>query len=133
MKPILFLAGVALLSAGPATLLYPDLAANAYGIPNGSDQALGYLRATAIRDVALGCWLISLLVLGSNRRTLAVSLFAISIVALGDAINVFLHPGAKPLSIVVHAGGFVVLVVLGSILLRSKPPNESPQPSVKRS
>lgn len=131
MKVIVFLGGVALLSAGPATLMLPDLAATAYGIPIGSDQALGYLRATAVRDVALGCWLLALLFLGSDRRTLAVSVFSIAIVALGDAINVFLHAGSKTAPILVHAGGLMVLVALGSLLWRLQSPCELPSANIK--
>jgi Domain of unknown function (DUF4267) len=122
MKVLVFLAGIGLLSAGPATMTVPELAANAYGIPLGSDEALGYLRATAIRDVALGCWLLAMLFLGSSFRILAFSVFSIAVVALGDAINVLLHAGSSTSSMLVHVGGLVVLVALGLALWRSPPP-----------
>ena len=118
MKILIVLVGIGLLLVGPATLVTPDLAASAFGIPAETVQARGYLLATATRDVALGSWLLALLGLRADRRTLAVSIFAIAIVALGDAINVAFNAGWASPAVIVHASGLFLLVGLGCFLWR---------------
>ncbi len=114
MKLLLVLIGLALISAGPASLFIPDLAAQAFGIPADSEHACGYLLATGVRDVALGSWLLALVGLGASRKLLAASVFAIAIVAAGDVLNVCAHSDWQLVPAHVgHLGGLVVLLAFG--------------------
>lgn len=124
-KPVLYaciLVGCALIAAGPATLLAPDEAAGAFGIAADSPEARGYILATASRDVALGVWLLALLALKADPRILAASVGAISVVAAADAVNVLTSPVGRPFpALIGHAGGLVVLLVLGWWLWKREP------------
>jgi hypothetical protein len=120
MKTVYVLIGVALLSAGPLSLLMPEAAAAAFGIPADTPHAKAYLLATATRDVALGCWLLAFLGLRAGRRPLAASMLAIALVAAGDAANVVVHAGwnGTP-ALVVHIGGLGGLLALAWRLWRT--------------
>lgn len=119
MKVVLVLMGIALLAAGPATVLTPQTAATAFGIPADSANARAYLLATATRDVALGVWLLALIALKARRRILAGSMFALGIVAAGDAANVWTNRGGwgEP-ALIVHLGSLALLLGLGWWLSR---------------
>jgi hypothetical protein len=114
MKWAVAVIGLALISIGPAALLIPDRAASAYGIPAETPSARAYLLAAGVRDVALGIWLLALLRLGAGNRVLAVSLFALGVVAAGDAAIVLANGGSqRGWAMGVHLGGLAVLLVLG--------------------
>ena len=112
--------GAALVAAGPAALFAPTQAATAFGIPAETTEARGYLLATATRDTALGCWLFALLALGARPQLLAASVFAIALVALGDAATVAAYTGspATP-ALAIHVVGLAALLALGWSLARS--------------
>jgi hypothetical protein len=121
MKKFLVLIAFGLLAFGPLALLAPETAASAYGIRADSPETRAYLFAAAVRDVALGCWLLALLGLGATRQMLAASVFAIAIVAAGDAANVLAHTGWRSsTALVVHAGGFFALVAVGIWVLKAR-------------
>jgi hypothetical protein len=111
--------GFALVAVGPAALLTPDTAATAFGIPAATADARAYLVASATRDVALGIWLLALIRLRAGSRLLAASVFAIALVAVGDALNVAVNAGHVAPALVPHLAGVFVLLVLGLYLCLS--------------
>ena len=117
----LALIGLTLVAVGPVAVLAPATAATAFGIPAATVEARAYLLASATRDVALGIWLLALVRLRAGRRLLASSVFAIALVAAGDATNVAAYAGwqASP-ALTPHIGGVVVLLVLGLYLWRGE-------------
>lgn len=119
MKTLLALVGFGLIGFLPAALLAPGLAADAFGIPTDTAEAESYLFAAAVRDSALGVGLLAALALGAGRRVLAGLLFALAVVAAGDAVNVVAHRGFTGLAPVIHIGSLVGLVVLGVWVRRS--------------
>jgi hypothetical protein len=121
MKAALAVIGVVLIAVGPVTLLAPDTAATAFGIPADTPAARAYLLAAGVRDVALGGWLLALLWLGARSRELAVSILAIAVVAAGDAANVVANVGSESgMALLVHIGGLTVMVALGCRLWMSR-------------
>ena len=117
----LALVGSALIAVGPVTLLAPDTAASAFGIPATTAETKAYLLASAMRDVALGSFLLAALARRASRRLLAGYVLALAFVAAADATNVAAyttrHGGASAL--VVHVGGVVVLAALAWSLRRA--------------
>ncbi|MHB8901857.1 MAG: DUF4267 domain-containing protein [Thermoguttaceae bacterium] len=120
MKSVLSILGVVLVAIGMSAVVATDLLAAGFGIAVDSAASRAYVVATATRDIAMGCWLLALVRLDAGRRTLAASVLAIAIVAVGDAVNVLTHSGGRvPLAIIGHLGGLVVLVSLGAWLWRT--------------
>jgi hypothetical protein len=119
MRTLLTLIGLGLIAFGPAALLAPELSANAFGLPADTAEARAYLYAAAARDVALGAGLLAALALGASRRVLAGLVFAMAIVAAGDAINVLAHRGFTSIAPVIHIASLIGLVVLGGWVRRS--------------
>lgn len=116
---LMALIAAALIAAGPAAFLAPDRAGEAFGVAASTREARVYLLATATRDLALGIWLLSLVVLRVDRRVLAASAFALAVVAAGDVVNVATYSaGRNPSALVVHVAGFSLLAVLGVVLWR---------------
>ncbi len=109
--------GIALLIPAPLTLFSPTLAATAFGIPANTEEARAYLLAIATRDVALGVWLLALVAFKAQPRLLAVSLWSIGIVAVGDAINVGIYnQGNNMAPLIPHIAGILVLGLMGGWL-----------------
>lgn len=106
--------GSALLVPAPIALFSPKLAASAFGVPVTTVESQAYLLATATRDVALGVGLLSMISLGAERRLLAASVWSISIVAAGDALNVGLYTQWRnPQALGPHVVGIFVLFATG--------------------
>ncbi len=118
MKTLVLLVGLGLISVGPMTAISPDFAAQTYGVELTSADGLGFLRATAIRDVALGVTLIALLGIGSSLRTLSAAVLSLGVVAAGDALNVFLHRGSVSAAMGLHLFGLLLLMTIGWWLQR---------------
>jgi hypothetical protein len=120
MRTILTLIGLGLLAFGPAALFAPELSANAFGLPADTAEARAYLYAAATRDVALGAGLLAALALGASHRVLAGLIFAMAIVAAGDAINVLAHQCFMGLAPLIHIGSLIGLLVVGGLVWRAK-------------
>ncbi|MFC3124264.1 DUF4267 domain-containing protein [Pseudoroseomonas globiformis] len=115
------LAGVFLL-IGAVFIAAPPLGATLFGIPADNDQARAYLRALALRDLALGLYLGGLLRFGS-RRGLGVVLVATVVIPLGDLLLVLSWQGpVSPLHLLLHAGSAAVTGGTGVWLLCDGPP-----------
>ncbi len=118
MKTWVLLVGLGLISVGPMTAISPQFAARTYGVELSSADGLGFLRATAIRDVALGVSLIALVGIGSSLRALSAAVLSLGVVAAGDALNVFLHRGSVSAAMGLHLFGLLLLMALGWWLQR---------------
>ncbi len=55
------LIGVGLVAVGAFAVAAPEAAAVMFGIPVQGNEARAYIRATATRDFAIGCWFLALL------------------------------------------------------------------------
>lgn len=124
MLRILIIAiGLALLLPAPIALVSPKLAASAFGVSANTVESHAYLYATATRDVALGVWLLSMVVLGASRRLLAAAVWSIAIVAAGDAVNVAYFTEFQNAPILLpHVAGFLVLCITGWVLWAKQQP-----------
>ena len=67
------LIGLGLLTVGVLAIAAPETAALMFGVPAQTTEARPYVRATATRDVAIGCWFLVLLALRVSRQTLGAS------------------------------------------------------------
>jgi hypothetical protein len=81
-----------LLALGLGILLMPDLAAPLFASPPspGNDQT--YQRAIALRDVAIGLWL--MIGPSISRRATAASLGTVAVIPFGDLVLVALNRGS---------------------------------------
>ena len=116
-RVVLVLIAVVLLAIGLSALATPELLAKGFGIPIGTTASRVYAIAAGTRDIAMGCWLLALVWLRASARILAASMFAMALVAIGDAANVYLHSG-NPRSIVLvgHLGSACALLSVGAWL-----------------
>ena len=105
------LVGFGLIGLGVVIIVMPGLAAPLFATSNSSDATATYIRAIAIRDIAVGLLLLtgpSISVAGT-----AVSIAAISLIPCGDLILVWLA-GGGPLSLLPHVVSLVSLLVLAA-------------------
>ena len=77
------LVALALIAIGGAALIAPARASMQYGIVLDDPRALAFLRAMAIRDVAIGI-LVALLVRAGAREPLVLAMLAAALVAVTD-------------------------------------------------
>ena len=112
-KVVPVLIAAVLLAVGLSALAMPELLATGFGIPIGTRAARAYVIAAGTRDIAMGCWLLALVWLRASHRVLAVSMFALALVAIGDAVNVYAHSGMR-VTLVAHVGGALVLLAVGA-------------------
>lgn len=128
------LLGLACLWFGVAFLFLPESSAAGFGIPAWpSGEAAGYFTVKAVRDLANGAILLTLLALG-RRRTLGAVLLLMAVVPFGDAAAVLGHGGGYAAALGIHAAtGVVVLLTAGLLLVTSTPkaaraPKATPAP-----
>lgn len=114
------LLGLACLWFGVSFLLAPATAAAGFGIPSWPEgDAAGYFTVKAVRDLANGAIVLTLLALG-RRRTLAWVMLLFVIVPFGDAIAVLGHGGGYAAALGIHAAtGVVVLLAAGLLFATS--------------
>ncbi|WP_161600844.1 DUF4267 domain-containing protein [Teichococcus oryzae] len=117
---VLSMAGVFLL-IGAAFIASPPLGAALFGLPATGAEAQAWLRALALRDLALGLYLAGLLWLGS-RRSLGVVLAATVVIPPGDMLMVAgWHGGAAPAPLLLH--GLSALATGGMAAWLLRPPS----------
>ena len=114
-KVVPVLIAAVLLAVGLSALAIPELLATGFGIPIGTPASRAYVIAAGTRDIAMGCWLLALVWLRASSRALAASTFAMALVALGDAANVYAHSGMR-VTLVGHMGSALVLLAVGAWL-----------------
>ncbi|WP_063761430.1 DUF4267 domain-containing protein [Streptomyces exfoliatus] len=124
------LLGLACLWFGISFLLTPATAAAGFGIPSWPEgDAAGYFTVKAVRDLADGAIVLTLLALG-RRRTLAWVMLLFVIVPFGDAIAVLGHGGGYTAALGIHAAtGVVVLLAAGLLFATSSRGDALPRPS----
>lgn len=84
--------GLVLLALGVAILLWPDLAVPLFAATPSQGSEQTYLRAIALRDVAIGLWL--MVGAAISIRATAVSLAAVAVIPFGDLFLVALNHGS---------------------------------------
>jgi hypothetical protein len=112
------LIGLGLLAIGAFAIASPETAAVLFGVPMQATEAKAYVLATAIRDVAIGCWFLTLLALQVRRQTLGASLIVVALIPIGDFINVYSNTGKGP-ALLLHGGSSVAFLALGVWLWRT--------------
>ncbi|MFC7739502.1 DUF4267 domain-containing protein [Roseomonas sp. GCM10028921] len=114
---VLALAGVFLL-IGVLFVAAPQTGAAVFGILTEETAGLAYVRALALRDVALGLYLLGLLRF-SSRRAIGVVLAATVVIPAGDMLLVFgSHGLASPGHLLLHGFSGVVVATVALWLLR---------------
>src|SRR5437660_12774352 len=87
--------GISLVLVGITLIVAPMFASAMYGVGVVDSTAQTYVRAAGIRDIAIGCWLLALGVLGAGRRGLGISVMGAAVIPAGDAINVGVGVGMQ--------------------------------------
>lgn len=103
------LIGCGLTGLGIVMIMTPELAAPLFATGTSSDASATYIRAIAVRDIAIGLWLVigpSVSVTGTT-----VSIAAISLIPCGDLALVWLAGGGL-LSLLPHIVSVVSLLAL---------------------
>ena len=113
------LIALGLVALGAFAIAAPEAAAVMFGIPARANEAGAYIRATATRDIASGCWFLALLAIGVCRKTLGASLIAVALIPVGDFINVYLNGSQSTTALLLHGGSSVAFVVFGAWLWRT--------------
>ncbi|WP_405857902.1 DUF4267 domain-containing protein [Streptomyces sp. NBC_00090] len=115
------LLGLACLWFGINFLFAPETAAAGFGIPSWPEgDAAGYFALKAVRDLANGAIVLTLLALG-KRRPLAWVMLLLAIVPFGDALAVLAHGGGYAEALGIHAAtGVVVLLTAGLLFATSR-------------
>lgn len=115
------LLGLACLWFGINFLFAPETAAAGFGIPSWPEgDAAGYFAVKAVRDLANGAIVLTLLALG-RRRPLAWVMLLLAIVPFGDALAVLAHGGGYAAALGIHAAtGVVVLLTAGLLFATSR-------------
>ena len=112
--------GVSLLIVGGTALAVPGFAADMYGIAASDATARAYVWATGIRDIAIGFWLLVLVAIRAGARVLGISMTVVSLIPIGDAINVWINAGTRsPLALALHISSVFLFVVLGLWIWRN--------------
>lgn len=110
------LAGSALLGIGAFALVAPGRLAEAYGLPVREGNALGFVRATGVRDAILGAAILAVTI---RRDPFELAIFA----ALGILLSAFdlaiayTHLRRIRPELLAHLGGVVGFSVLLIILI----------------
>jgi hypothetical protein len=92
----------------------PRTGAGVFGIPAEEAAGLAYVQALALRDLALGLYLLGLLRF-SSRRAIGIVLAATVVIPVGDMLLILSREGmASPRHLLLHgfSGGCVAMVAL---------------------
>jgi hypothetical protein len=105
------LVGATLLLLGIGIIAFPALAAPLFAMPPPDANDITYLRAIALRDLAIGAWL--LLGTGISVRATTISLAAVALIPCGDIVLVAAN-GGGPLALLPHAISLASLGLLAT-------------------
>lgn len=92
---VLLALGALFCGLGMVCLLMPAEGGALFGIPAASAEAQGLVRAIALRDIALGLYLM-LQTLFARPPAVAILLAATLVIPLGDMVLVLTHADADP-------------------------------------
>lgn len=108
------LIGISLIVVGGSAVVAPKFAATMYGVAMANGGARAFVWATATRDIAIGCWLLALVLMGVGRRVLAISVMMAALIPTGDAIIVLVSaPNPSAAALALHVSSVVVFLALG--------------------
>ena len=105
-----------IMSFGLLALITPQFGSIMFGTPVTGADALTWVRLTAIRDIALGLFLLTVIALKQGRTAGFLVLLAI-IVPVNDAATVFLRNGPD-YHMLIHGASILFILFLGVALLR---------------
>jgi hypothetical protein len=116
---VLMLAGIFLLIAA-VFLFAPKLGAAVFGIPTEEAGGLDYVRALALRDLALGLYLLGLLRF-SSRRAIGIVLAATLVIPAGDLLLILAWHGlSSPGYLLLHGASGACVAAVAIRLLRPR-------------
>jgi hypothetical protein len=113
--------GMAIVFLGIAVLFIaaPTIGAALFGIPAPEVEAQAYVRAIGLRDLALGLYILGLLLLVS-RRAAGMVIGLTTVIPLGDMLLVLNPPGTSAWThVLLHGASAAVCVLLSAALLWS--------------
>jgi hypothetical protein len=119
-KAAVALIGIGLLAIGALAIAAPETTALMFGVPAQTAESRAYVRATATRDVAIGCCFLVLLALRVSRQALGASLMVMALIPIGDFVNVYSNASQSTMALLLHGGSSVVFLALGVWLWRTK-------------
>jgi len=117
---IAFLTGLGMIFIGTRFFLSPEAATAGYGIHfnAGGDYSFDYIKG--IRDIFSGAVLCALVLL-NERRALAVTLLAGTLIPITDMLIVLSKSYNGVLQAMPHISAIIICSVFGIILLTTKP------------
>jgi hypothetical protein len=106
--------GIGLIAVGIAAIVAPQFSSSMFGIAAVNRPAWAYLRATGLRDIAIGSLLFAFIALRSGPRALGLALMILSLIPIGDAINVWMNAGAQNVSaLALHSVSAIAFFMIG--------------------
>ncbi|MFG2409032.1 DUF4267 domain-containing protein [Streptomyces brevispora] len=115
------LGGLFLLYIGVLFLLTPQTSVVGYGLPAWpQDQGEGILVAKGMRDIGFGLVILALLPAG-QRKALGLAMAAMTVVPVGDMVNVLNEGGPAATAYGVHGLTAAAVAVTAGLLLRERP------------
>jgi hypothetical protein len=118
-SPLYWLSGAlaaGIFLVGLLALFAPATGSVMFGRPVTAPEGLAWVRLAGVRDIALGLFLFTAIVLRQARITGILVLLAI-VVPVTDCTTVFLATGFS-YRMLVHGGAAIFMVGLGSMLVR---------------
>jgi hypothetical protein len=110
-------AGAGLVAVGALGVLFPRPLAQSFGVPLGEQSTLVFVRATGVRDAAIGAILLVASLRGAADVLLA-AVIAGLLISLADFVNAF-YGGGRVLhrQHVVHIGGAALFAAILALVL----------------
>jgi len=106
--------GVAVLGIGAGALAWPRQATRTYGIPNDDRETHAFVRATAVRDLTMGAFVLWAAI-ANDRGAMKAGLLSCSLVPLADLLLAYGRSGlVAPLAI--HGAGIVGVLATWAIV-----------------
>lgn len=98
-------AGAGLLAVGALGIVFPVPLAQSFGVPLNDEAAAVFVRATGVRDVAIGAILLAAALRGAGV-VLLVAAIACLFISVADFVNAYIGSGRElHRQHVVHIGG----------------------------
>jgi hypothetical protein len=109
--------GAALMLLGLCVLVAPVALGSQFGVGVHGDSAAAFVRATGVRDVALGIVLVAIALLPSSPLLITFACVGMA-VSLADLTIAARHSGKRmQLAYLVHAGGLLAFAALLGLAL----------------
>jgi len=109
---------LALVLIGLLAIVAPANAAILFGLSASTNEAIPWVRLAGVRDVALGLIFFTMTVLKQGRAT-GILMLLTAVVPVADVVTVFLRSGLG-YPVFIHGSGILFLLVVGTLLVRSK-------------